>query len=294
MTDDRAGVLLAAGSGALLAAVVLMGKLALRTISPWGFTTFFFAFGAAWFALYLMIRGDWAAFRPSRKLLLAGLLITVIDGGYAFTWSAALSVLHPAVHGFLGHIADLLAATLGLIVLRERFSKLELLGMAVAFAGMFVMTARADSIALKGLILMVASGVFFAVNLVFVKRYTKAHSPQHLAFYRAVGIAVAMMAVSVCFFDFRLLVGREWILMPLLGLVGPFLNYLLFFHAVKKMEVGRVTVVRMNYSLIVLVGSVLFYGQLPRTPEIIGGLLVFVGAATMILEKTRLTRRVAS
>lgn len=291
LSQERAGVLLAVGSASCLAAVVLLGKLALRTLSPWGFTTFFFGFAALWFVVYLVATRDFSAFRPSRQAAFAGLLVTVLDSGYALTFNMALKVLHPAVHGFLGHIADLLAAGMGLIVLRERFSRLELGGIFVAFIGIVVMSARADTIEIRGLLLMLVSGAFFAVNIVAVKRYTQRHPPQHLAFYRATGIALVMFSTSLILHDFRFLVGREWPLMVALGFVGPFLGYLCFFHAIKRLEVGRVTVVRMHYSLLVLIGSVVFYGQLPRLGDLLGGLLLLAGVVTLVIEKTRLSKQ---
>src|SRR5258705_4253027 len=96
-----------------------------------------------------------------------------------------------------------------------------------------------------------------------------------------------MLTLSLTVFSFRLPEGDEWLLLGLLGFLGPFLNYLFFFSALKRLEIGRVSVIRMCYSVLVVGGAYLIYSQLPSTRQIAGGLTMLTGVGFAVLEKSR-------
>jgi drug/metabolite transporter (DMT)-like permease len=294
MTEERKGVLFAILSAVFLAGVILIAKTLLQTMTAWGFVTFFFSFGALWYTAYFAVRGDFKAFTPSRAAMKAGLVVGALDVGYTLAAFSALQLLHPGVYAFFSHMADLLTTLVGLALLRERFNRKELLGVVIAFLGLITMTAQTDAVVLKGFVLMVISAAFFAANAVAVKRYTKVHSPIYLAYYRAVALALVMFGLSLTVISFRLPRGNEWWLLALVGFVGPFINYLSFFNALKRLEIGRVSLIRMCYSVLVVVGAYLIYSQLPTSRQIAGGLTMLAGVGLVFLEKTRRSRMAAT
>jgi drug/metabolite transporter (DMT)-like permease len=285
MSDERKGLLFASLSAVFLAAVVLIAKTVLATMTAWGFTTFFFGFGALWYTLYFVARRDFAVFAPSGDALRAGLVVGVLDAGYTLATFSALQLLTPGVYAFFSHIADLLTVLVGMAILRERFTGTSLVGLLIAFAGLVVMTARTDEVVLEGFLLMLVAAAFFAANAVAVKRYTKRHPPVHLAYYRAIALALVMTTFSLAVVGFRWPRGDEWWLLAVLGLIGPFLNYLFFFHALKRLAIGRVSLVRMCYSVLVVVGAYVFYAQLPADRQILGGIALLAGVALVVFQR---------
>ncbi|MEO8699419.1 MAG: DMT family transporter [Kofleriaceae bacterium] len=287
MTEERRGVVFAALSAVFLAGVVLIAKTLLQTMSAWGFTTFLFGFGAAWYTLYFLARRDFAVFAPSRGVVVAGLVVGALDAGYTLATFSALQLLTPGVYAFFSHLADLLTVIVGVAILRERFTIRASLGVAVAFAGLIVMTARTDAGVLDGFLLMVVAAGFFAANAVVVKRYTKRYLPIHLAYYRAIALAVLMLGFSFAIDTFRWPSGDEWWLLAIIGLIGPFLNYLFFFQALKRLAIGRVSLLRMCYSVLVIAGAYLIYAQLPTDRQIVGGLTLLAGVGLVVSSPQR-------
>jgi drug/metabolite transporter (DMT)-like permease len=285
MTEQRKGLLFAALSAVFLAGVILIGKTLLQAMTPWVFTTFFFGFGAVWYTLYFLARRDFAVFTPSVAAIKAGAVVAAVDAGYTLSTFSALQLLTPGVYAFFSHIADLLTVVVGLVILRERFTGKALAGLALAFAGLVTMTARTDDVVIEGFALMIVAAAFFAASSVVVKRYTKVHSPIHLAYYRAIALAIVMATVSLTAVGFRLPEGDEWWLLALMGLIGPFLNYLFFFLALQRLAIGRVSLVRMCYSVLVVIGAYAVYAQLPADRQIIGGIALLAGVGLVVLQR---------
>jgi drug/metabolite transporter (DMT)-like permease len=200
-------------------------------MTAWGFTTFFFGFGALWYSVYFIARRDLEVFKPTAAAAKTGK---------------------------------------------------ALVGLAIAFVGLVAMTARTEAVVLEGLALMLVAAAFFAANAVAVKRFTKIHAPIHLAYYRAIALALLMIAYSLTLESFRLPRGNEWLLLALVGFIGPFLNYLCFFNALKRLAIGRVSIVRMCYSVLVVIGAYAIYAQLPMDRQILGGVVLLAGVGLVV------------
>jgi drug/metabolite transporter (DMT)-like permease len=290
-SDPRGGFAFAFAAAMLFAWLVILGKTVLKTLGPWEFVAFFFSFGALYYVIYFTVRREWKAFTPSRGAMLGGVGLGLLDVGFAVTWSYSLQILQPAVHSFLGHMADIFTAIVGIAILRERYNRTELAGIALAFVGLGTMAYRSSDFMLKGIAFMAVSGAFFAANAVLVRRLTQRYPPINLAFYRAVVLAVVLHLVGWTSIDgFRLPDRQEWLLVAIMGFIGPFLHQLCFYHALKRMEIGRVSVTRSTYSVIVLVVAYFVYDDLPSTQRLVGGLGLLLGTVVVILEKARAQR----
>jgi drug/metabolite transporter (DMT)-like permease len=289
--DERHGLVFAVLSAVFLAAVILLAKSLLRTLSPWTFTAFLFGFGAIWYSLYFVVRREWAVFAPSAAALRAGLVVGVLDAGYTLASFSALQLLAPGVYAFFSHIADLLTVLVGFVLLRERFTRRALVGLVIAFAGLATMTARTESVVAEGLVLMLAAAVCFAATTVVVKRFTVVHSPIHLAYYRAIALTVLVIAFSAAISDLHVPHDDDWVLLATVGLIGPFLNYVCFFKAIQRLAIVRVTLVRMCYSVLVVLGAFIVYAQLPDDRQIAGGLALLAGVMLVVFERSRVTAR---
>jgi drug/metabolite transporter (DMT)-like permease len=285
MTEERTGLLFAALSAVFLAGVVLISKPLLATMTAWGFTAFFFGFGAVWYSIYFLIRRDFGVFVPTRGAIVAGLVVGALDAGYTLATFSALKILDPGIYAFFSHIADLLTVIVGIMILRERFTGIALAGLPIAIAGLVAMTAKADDVVLEGLVLMFVAAAFFATNAIVIKRYTERYTPIHLAYYRAIALALVMGGVSFSDVNLRWPQDEEWLWLALLGLIGPFLNYLFFFRALQRLAIGRVSLVRMCYSVIVVLAAYVIYEQLPTDRQIVGGVALLAGVALVAIHR---------
>jgi drug/metabolite transporter (DMT)-like permease len=290
VTETSKGYFWAVASSVLFASAILASKEAMMTMTPWGYTSFWFLCGAAGYAAYFVIRREWRAFRPEWSLVRAGLMLGVLDAGVTLASMSALQVLVPAVRGFLGHMSELLTTIVGLVILRERFRAQAIVGIVMAFVGVVAVTVRTD-IVMRGFLLMFVTAVFFAASSLVGKRFTRKHPPIYLSFQRTISLSLVLFFLSFTIFDVRLPVGREWGLVVLCGFLGPFLHYLCLLNALKRIELGRISVIRLSYSVFVLIGGYIIYDQLLSTRQFIGGIAVVLGGALVIIEGDRAAKR---
>lgn len=72
-----------------------------------------------------------------------------------------------------------------------------------------------------------------------------------------------------------------------MGFVGPFLNTLCFYLALRSLAVGKVVVLRMAYVILIPVGAVVIYGQALSAREVAGGAAILLGCAMLIHARER-------
>lgn len=286
--SQRLGVALAGASAVFMCGVALIGKALLETMSPWLFATWFFGAGAASYLVLFVVRPSLGPWHAGRDALVAGLLVGVLDGCYSAAYCWTLDAVSPGLTSFLDLLANVAATVLGIVVLRERYSRGQLVAFLLVLAGLLLLTLRADVVVARATIVMLLGAGFFAVNTVVIRRVTRRVSPIHLAFYRAVVISLAMATLSGrAFGDLRWPTHDEWPLVVAIGVIGPFLNYLTYFTALKHLEIGYVVALRMNYALLVVaVGAALGY-TLPTGRQLAGGALLLAGAVWLVLARAR-------
>lgn len=291
---ERRGLLYSLISAVFLAGVLLIAKTLLRSMSPWVFTSYFFLIGSAAYVGYFILRRDWAALRPSLPILGGGLLVGLLDVGYTLGYFYGLSQLNPAVAAFIGHSGELLATLAGIVLLRETVTARELAAIAVAFAGLALVTARFDAQSVRGTVSILIAALFFASSTLLVRRLTRRFHPVHLSFCRTLLLGLIMLSLSYSWLGFRPAQSHEWPLLLLAGFIGPFLNYLFFFKALALAPVSRVSVIRISHSLFVLMGSVFIYHQVPALRQIGGGLLLIAGIALLLQARAQANRTAAA
>ncbi len=290
MNERRRGIFLAFASCIFWAGVIILGKYILQEVTPWEFTTFFFMCGAAWYTCYFLAKREWGAFQLSKMVLIAGVTVGMLDGVATLSAFSALKILHPAVRSFLGHMTEVLSTFLGILILKEHVSFRKIAGLAVAVSGVVIMMVRPDPLLVKGFVLMFVAAVFYSLNALAVRYFTKVKGvhPVYLAYRRSLVLTVIMFTVAFVLFDSRLPLGRQWGLFIVLGFIGPFMQYMCYFSALKYLDVGRVSVIRLSYSIFVLIGSYFVFAQIPSLRQIIGGFVILSGILLAIFEKRQL------
>ena len=289
MNEESKGSLYALASGFFFMCVVLVGKKLLVALTPLNYTFLFYTAGTVWYAVYFFLRRDWKAFAPSRASALAGLSVAVLDCGMILTFNMSLRLISPVMQGFLNNLTVVVGTLLGIVVLRERYNLRELGGILLSLAGLAVMTARTDAIVLNGLWFMLASAAFSSMSAIQMRRFTRIHTPIHLSFHRCTAVFIFMFPILLLTSKLHLPATRDlWLLLALSGFVGPFMNYIMYLNALKRLEVGRVVIIRMSYPLMLVPTTYLLFHQLPSLRQILGGVALFIGVVIMAREKSRL------
>jgi len=268
--------------GAAMATVI--GKWNLESISPLLMSALMFTVATTVSTVVLLpFRGGRSVFYHSRKAWLwLGLFTTSSLIAVWFFW-AGVQRIDPSLAAFISRGEVPIAIFLGVVLLRERFSRLEILGMILSIAGIVVMRLTLRIEYSTGFWLVLMGALFFGVTEYVSKIAVRYVEPVVLAYLRN-----GMMALVYGMFVFAggedlSGLSRVWLGVVALGIVGPILTRMMYLLALKRVELSRVAVISQVRPVFVILIALLFLGQLPTFREILGGVLITTGSLIMIL-----------
>lgn len=271
--------------------VYIFGKAALNEVSLPQFGVYWFAMAIFWNALFTLRSAEHRRFHPISKysfkiLVVIGLIEIVATG----TFYGAISVAdNAAIPSFLRNMEYVFVTILGVFILGERFFKIEVLGMLLTFAGVFVISYQKDASLLDYLAgssgLMLVSTTFYGFRTITAKKHIKTITPTMLAINRA----IFLMVFAACF----LLILKQDLLISTNALInitigsffGPFLTSIGQYSALKYIDASRAAVIQSTTALFVLLGAYLYFGKFPASYQVIGGFFTITGAVVLIAGK---------
>ncbi|GAA2795920.1 DMT family transporter [Streptomyces showdoensis] len=269
--------------------MVLSGTLGVFVVesgaSP--FTVVFFrcVFGAAALGAYSLARGFFTGhgFTP-RKLGLAALggAFIVLNWVFLFEAYEATSISFATV---VYHTQPFFLVLLGAVVLRERISAAKLGWLAVAFAGLVLVSGvrPGDTASLKGLGLALAAAVLYALSTVVTKRITGVRP--HLVALVQVTVGIPLLLPFADLGEAARL-GTGWAWLAGLGLIHTGLMYVLMYAAYAKLPTARIAVLAFTYPAVAMLADWLVYGHHIGPVQALGVPLIVLAS----LRVTRATR----
>jgi drug/metabolite transporter (DMT)-like permease len=271
--------------------VYIFSKAALSEVSLAQFGVYWFAMALAWHGLFSLRSEKHRHFGPISRnsfkiLLLLGLIEIIATGAF---YGAIAITPNPAIPSFLRNMEYIFLTLFGVILLKERFSSGEILGIALTFAGAFVISFQKDASMMDYVSgtsgLMLISTVFYGVRTIIAKKNIFTITPAMLAVNRA----IFLMLVA---FIFLKLMGESLIIptsalinIAFGSLLGPFLTSFSQYSALKFIEASRASIVQSTTPLFVLFGAYLFFGKFPADYQLAGGLLTITGAMLLVIGK---------
>lgn len=137
-----------------------------------------------------------------------------------------------------------------------------------------------------GIMLIVATSVFWGLYAVFIKRCLHEY-PARLGFgvvslYTTAGLVV-LMGLNGDFSRLRPLTVGNWGLLILSGILGIAIAHVLVFRAIRVLGPVAVYGADLLSPFVTLLGAMLFLGETMTSPQLLGGLALVVGTATLVL-----------
>ncbi|MDY6952443.1 MAG: DMT family transporter [Thermodesulfobacteriota bacterium] len=278
-TDATKGFLYSLGGVVLLSTNFVTAKYGLQGFNPETFSLVWTSAAAIYaFAIVLASPSSRVQVVPQGSLK-AMLSLGIATGvGMLLAWEG-LSRLDPAFASFLWRFFPVVTILSGVVLLKERLSKQEILSMTIMLLGsLWSVAGRWESVGM-GALLTILAGCAGTVQLLIAKLQTHRVHPNVLVAYR-VGIGSVCIAGWTVFTgaaDFS--VGFSYWCVTLLGaFLGPCASFLLTFRAYKYWTLSQSTIVLTAQPLLVLPMAYLFLGTLPTLRELVGGGMILTGA----------------
>ncbi len=210
-----------------------------------------------------------------KALLLLGMFtaVTILLG-----WSG-LSMLDPVFASLLWRFFPVMAIIAGVVFLKERLKKEELMAMIIMLFGSVYSVDGRWSIVGKGVIFTLLAGCTGAAQLLIAKAYAKRIHPNVMVTYR-VGIAAIFLGIWACLSG-RLALKADlkyWLITLLGAFLGPCASFLFTFRSYYYWELSKASMLLTLQPFLVLPMAYIFLGTLPNPKELMGGLIILAGA----------------
>ncbi len=283
MSNNLKGYLFVLVSVLAMANVYIFSKAALKEINIILFGFYWFAFALLYNLIYLFYSKK---YKQIKQLNRSNIIVLLVIGGLEVLgtisfFSAINAMSNPSIVSFLANMAPVLITIFGVIILKEHFIKIEIIGILLTIGGALVISfnpgfeVATDFV--KGVILIFISNLIYATSTIISKKNIQKINPALLSLNRVVflfvvsvvGIVVTGQSVNISLNVLKYI--------SLGSLLGPFLAALAGYSAIKYIEASRAAVIGSSKSLFVLLTAFLYFGQLPHYYQLIGGIITVVG-----------------
>lgn len=284
-----AGALFALGSGALTAAALLLGKAMLGQLPALALVTGVYSASTICFWVHAIATRQLRTMQVDRRALGPSVAIGLCDLVYNLSLFAALASMSSAAHGFSSLLSELVTVSMGVLFLAERYTLRETAAMATVLSGITIVQLNLAAAEYTGLAWLAVSALAAGTRTVVAKKALDARPPMEVGLVRTTIATLGLVLLSTMFGSLRAPPREVWLGVAAMGVVGPFLNTLSFYHALRSLPVGRVAMFRLIYVVLVPLGAWALLDQRIAPREVIGGTIVLVGCLWLAREKERAT-----
>lgn len=277
------GVLLSLLSALALAAGFITSKKLMQQISLLPFVFWWFASAAFFLFVIILVRKDISFFDKVKGEVKTAAAIAFMGVITSVLFFSAFSLLEPSFYAFLIRLATVVTIVLGVVVLKEKFTRIELFGAAVALIGVFVLSYNPGNFLTLGVLLGIAAALTIGVQDFVWKTMVKDVHPVTMNFYRTFASALAVLLYLLATKSFELVPLAQLPLLLFGAFVSPVLGVFFLIKAMANLEVSKVVAIRTIEPFIVVIFAFLFFNALPDAKELVGGTMIVAGVSVMTL-----------
>jgi drug/metabolite transporter (DMT)-like permease len=292
MGNQAKGTILALIAALALANSFIFSKAALNTVHFVQFGLVWFSMGLIWLLAYIFISGD---YRKIRHLKARGHLYSFLVGlfeglGTVFFYIALKKVENPAIVSFLGNAGPVFVTLFGILLLREVYSRLEIMGVILAIAGIFTISFQTDAVSgnfLRGTEWIILASLMFATGTIIGRKQIRELSPSLMSLIRVVLLLIVFIALFIGLdLDLRI-PATAYRDMAIGSLLEALITMVAAYSALRYIQAIRMSILVNTKSIWVLISAYLFFGLIPETHQLIGGLLSLIGVILLTAGKKK-------
>jgi drug/metabolite transporter (DMT)-like permease len=294
LNDRKKGTLIAIAATILFSNIYIFSKAALNEVSLPKFLFYWFSLAVGINLIIALKTKAFSTFKglpwkAYRIFFLLGIIEIITTSTF---YLAILIIPDPAVTSFMGNMYVVFLVLLGVTLLKEKFTKLETLGVVITIAGAFTVGYqgghRLQDFFIAGTGIVLINTFSNALSAIVAKKAVEKFSPALINFNRT----LFMLMFGFAYFIYS---GETLEISPsalrniTIGvIVGPVLAILLIYKSYQYIEASRSSVFQGLKGVFVLIGSYIYFSMLPNTIQLIGGLISITGVLILTLAQARM------
>ncbi len=284
------GYFFAAGATITAVNTYFTSKFILNETSLYQFGVLWFSFALIYNLIFQAVTGKFGLYRLKAKqigVLLIFLIIETISTS-SFYYSIKL-MENPAMVSFIGNLTPALVTILGIVILKENFTKIEYIGVFITILGSFMVSFRwtldFSHLFVRGSEFVYITVLANSTNTIWVKKHIDSIHPTLLSTGRVAALLifslVFLFSGSEPFFP-----DRHVVFLAAYGaFIGPLCGSLMGYYALQYIPASRSILIQSVKSFMILMTAYWILHLLPLTYQIVGGLLTIIGVVIITTRK---------
>jgi len=282
-SDTTKGILFALISVVAVSNVYIFSKAALMEVKIAQFGVYWFGFGLLWVLIFAWFKKSYKLIKElslKNYLILGVLGINQVLGTYFF-FKAIHTISNPSIVSFISNLSPVLVIIFSFLILKERFNKIELVGMLLVLFGAFIISYKGNTnlntLFINGTQFILYSSILGATNAVIIKKNIDVINPIILTISRSFFLLIFSFGL-LKYFNLSLEIPVSAFKNIFIGsILGPFLTVVTGYISLKYLALSHKAIIMSTKGLFVLFGSYLYFGDFPRWMAIVGGLITIIG-----------------
>jgi len=250
----------------------------------------FSAFGSLFFAVFFAFFHRKVRFRSVISNWRKVALLSLLSAAGALLFTYGIFFFGPVNAVFLIQFAAVFTILFGAVFFKERFTKLEGVGILLAVTGVFVLAYGDLTLEIVSTLVLLGAALFLAAANLLSKVYVKNMNPLALAGGNSLFMLLFITAYSVLSGRLETTFNPMAVAYSFFGAVtGAFLSYILFFKALEVFEVSKVATIRTMEPFLTAIFSFAILALVPTANQLAGGVLIVIGVVTLSLTREKTT-----
>jgi len=283
MGNKQKGILFSILAGLTIGLSPVIAKLIVNLVNSETMLVLWFFFASILFILFLKsFRKIKDIIKNWKKIIVIGFL----TGVGSILWTYGILYAGPNNVAFLGQFTTIFTILLSIVFLKERFTKLEILGVMIAIIGVFTLSYENTELRIFSTLIILGSTVCYSLSNIFSKHFLKKIDYLSLAAGRSFFIFLFISSYSLALGKLQLNIPPIVFGYTFLGsFCGAFLGFILFYKALEVFEISKSMAIRTIEPFLTAIFSFLILSLIPTFNQILGGTMIVLGVIIMSLTK---------
>jgi drug/metabolite transporter (DMT)-like permease len=222
-----------------------------------------------------------------RFFLIIGLLVATAT---TFNY-VAIGFIDPGTASLLAQTSILFALALGIFWLKERLASIQIAGALLAFVGVLIISFQPGEFTRLGSLLVLSSAFMYALHTAIVKRHGGGLDFGNFFLFRVAATTGFLILFTTVRGQLVWPSREAWLFLILAGTIDVVISRVLYYLALRRLQLSIHTVVLTLSPVITIFWSLLLFGERPTLLSIIGGAAVIAGIAVVSLSQSGMPLR---
>ena len=286
MADRQRGVLFAVSASLMFGLSPVFVRLVLDFVNVETMNVLFTVFASLCFVVAFGVFRKAAYFRSILGSWRRVGLMSLFSAAGSLLFTYGIFLYGPVNAAFLVQFTAVFTILFGAVFFKERFTRLEAVGIVVAVVGVFVLAYGNLSLEIVSTLVLLGAALLFASANSLSKVYVKNVDPVALAGGNSMFMFLFIFAFAILTGKLETAFPSETLVYAFLGSVtGVVLSFVLFFKALQVYAVSKTATIRTIEPFLTAIFSFVILALPTTVNQLVGGVMIVIGVATLSLTK---------